>query len=95
MNGYIDAMSEKIQNSELARVSREAGVTSLDLSGYFHRQHGDMPISEQFALGYFLQNIEDNVHFTYRGNEWIADRMFLGFHDEFAKLGARGDGLVR
>lgn len=58
----------------------------LNLSKSFRQQYGVMSVSEQFALGYFLENAEDNVHFRYRGNEWIADQIFLGFWDEFLRL---------
>lgn len=88
INGYIDAASERIQNDEIFRVSQKLGVKSVDLSEIYHAENGAMPISEQLSLGYFLANVEDNVHFTYRGNEWIADRMFIGFLDEFTMLSA-------
>lgn len=86
MNGYIDAETERIQNQELALASINMGANFLDLSKSYHDQYSSMSISEQFDLGYFLENVEDNVHFKYRGNEWIADQIFLGFRNEFDRL---------
>lgn len=86
VNGYIDAVTERIQNQELASASQKYRASMLNLSKSFRQQYGTMSIGEQFALGYFLENAEDNVHFRYRGNEWIADQMFLGFSDEFSRL---------
>lgn len=86
MNGYIDAVTERIQNRELTIASLKLGANLLDLSQSFRQQYEGMSIIEQFTLGYFLENIEDNVHFLYRGNQWIADQMFFGFLDEFIRL---------
>ncbi len=86
MNGYIDAVTERIQNKELTLASKELGAKTLNLSKSFRQQYGAMPISEQFSMGYFLENVEDNVHYRYRGNEWIADQIFLGFFNEFMRL---------
>ena len=86
MNGYIDAVTERIQNQELALASEKYRASMLNLSKLFRQQSGPMSTGEQLALGYFLENAEDNVHFRYRGNEWIADQIFLGFSDEFSRL---------
>jgi hypothetical protein len=86
MNGYVDALTERIQNRELTLASSKLGANLLDLSKSFQQQYEGMSISEQFTLGYFLENIEDNVHFLYRGNQWIADQMFFGFLNEFIRL---------
>ena len=86
MNGYIDSQTEKIQNQELKLASSENGVNFKDLSKTYHDQYSSMSISNQFKLDYFLENIEDNVHFRYRGNEWIADQLFLEFQDDFNRL---------
>lgn len=85
-NGYVDAITERIQGAELALASQELGAPSLDLSQLFHQQYGAMSIADQFALGYFLENVEDNVHFTYRGNAWIADQVFAGYLHELERL---------
>jgi hypothetical protein len=89
MNGYIDALTGSIQAEELTRVARALNTPVLDLDRAFNTQYGLVGIGEQFALGYFLENLEDNAHFTYRGNEWIADQIYAGFADEFAALAAR------
>ena len=86
INGYVDAVTERIQNQELISVSKELGAKSHNLSKFFRQQYGAMPMSEQFSMGYFLENVEDNAHFRYRGNEWIADQIFQGFFDEFMRL---------
>lgn len=86
MTGYVDALTEDIQTSALARTSGKLGVPMLDLSRRYRDQYGGLPLAQQFALGYFLENVEDNAHFGYRGNAWIADQIFDGFLDRFGAL---------
>jgi hypothetical protein len=86
MGGYVDALADRIQREELTGVSRTLGAKSLDLSTSFRAQYGAMPLNEQFALGYFLENLEDNVHLGYRGNEWIADRIYEAFAEDIAQM---------
>jgi len=93
INGYIDSVSEQIQNTETLSVSQKMNIKVLNLSDVFHMEYEYMPISKKLMLGYFLTNIEDNVHFAYRGNEWIADRMFLGFIKEFDRLSGGNESL--
>jgi hypothetical protein len=91
MNGYIDALVSRIQDEAVEDAAREFHAPHAALSRDYRGEYGALGVAAQLRLGYFLENVEDNVHYTYRGNEWIADRAFLAFLDELNEFGKDSD----
>lgn len=92
INAFIDADVERIQNSEIEMVSMKLAVPFVNLSQVYRNEHRQATPREHENMGYFIGNLRDNAHFSYRGNEYLADRFYSEMVKEFAALAKTGAG---
>lgn len=81
-------LSASIQSRVGQRVALRHGIPNLDLVSSYDALIEDGDASQWARLNYF---VPDLIHFTYRGNEWIADEIFRLMEAEFEKLAKNPD----
>ncbi|MBF0555752.1 MAG: hypothetical protein HQK96_14580 [Nitrospirae bacterium] len=81
---YTDKLVDDIQRKVGQEVSNRFNLPFIDLSHIINSEFSSLPVSEYINLGYFA--FADKVHFTYRGNELLADRLFKNMQDEFERI---------
>lgn len=78
----VFASSSDIEESSLKEASRKYKIPFINAKDMFIDEFGGTSISDYVNLEYF----HDTVHFTYRGNEWVADKIFMEMYGEFQGL---------
>jgi len=79
---YLFNTAGRIERAVLMRKSREYRLPFIDVRDKFIRDFSALSVADYTNLGYF----HDTIHFTYRGNQWIADRIFMQMKRRFAEL---------
>lgn len=82
----VFASSSDIEESSLKEASEKHNMPFINAKGMFVHEFGGTSISDYVNLEYF----HDTVHFTYMGNEWVADKIFMEMYGEFQGL-AKGN----
>ncbi|MBF0466996.1 MAG: hypothetical protein HQK94_18170 [Nitrospirae bacterium] len=79
---YKYQLSDDIQRMSAIEVSDRFNLPFIDLSHIVYSELSSLPISTYVNLGYFI----DPLHFSYRGYELLADRLFNNMQNEFRQL---------
>lgn len=82
MHYYKLKVANEIQNTVGEKVSSDFNIPFINLSSNFSRQYDHILPLQYYNLKYF----NDYVHFTYRGNQWIADQIFKEMETKFNEL---------
>lgn len=80
---FYRQVSAGIQSRAGHRVALKYGIPNLDLVGSYNASIEDAEAAEWSKLNYF---VPDLIHFTYRGNQYIADEIFRLMEAEFESM---------
>jgi hypothetical protein len=80
---FYRQVSAEIQSRAGHKVALKYGIQNLDLAGSYNASIEDADAVEWAKLNYF---VPDLIHFTYRGNQWIADEIFRLMEVEFESM---------
>lgn len=65
--------------------SKKHGLPFWNTKKTFVDEHKGVTVADYVNMEYF----HDTIHFTYRGNQWIADRIFMYMQEQFAEMAAK------
>ncbi|MBF0521276.1 MAG: hypothetical protein HQK92_16310, partial [Nitrospirae bacterium] len=78
-------IESSIQQDIGHKLSSQYNLPFINLASEFSNQYDNLTASAYSNLDYFC----DQIHFTYRGNEWLVDRLFMQMKDKFEQMSGK------
>lgn len=85
---FYRQITSAIQSRSGQRVANKYRIPNLDLAASYDALIEDGDAANWARLDYF---VPDLIHFTYRGNQWIADEIFRLMETELDELAKKSD----